>query len=212
MEEFNFNEFNKIRKLFLSRNKENDHTVLLGSNNILISAPHGVRQMRLGKPKLPETGSIATALYLQNKTNSFLIAKTKFNNDDANFDQNSSYRDTIRELVKKYNIKYLIDFHGLAPHWGCHINLGTNLGTNTHSNINILNDLNQSLINNGFIVSIDFPYKGGENTISGSFSQELNIWTIQIEIRCDISNLKDNFNQNYTLLKVLENWLNSIGN
>lgn len=69
-------------------------------------------------------GSLATALYLQKETNSFLIAKTKNNNDDANFDEKSEYKDTIYSLIETKGIKYVIDFHGLAAKRDCDINLG----------------------------------------------------------------------------------------
>ena len=103
---FSFKSLHENRKWFIRANKNNDHVVLLGSNNILISAPHGVSQIRLGKLKVAEIGALATALQIKNSTDCFFIAKTANNNDDANFDEHSAYKNSIRQLIKNNNIKY----------------------------------------------------------------------------------------------------------
>ena len=130
MKNLSFNKLHNDRKKFIAINKNKDHILLIGTGNILISAPHGVSQVRLGKYKHSEIGSLTTALYLQNECNYPLIAKTKNNNDDANFDINSKYKDSIKKLIQENNIKYLIDLHGLASHRDCDINLGTHIGKN----------------------------------------------------------------------------------
>ena len=76
MKNLTFNKFVTTRKNFLIKNKNADHVIIKGNNNILISAPHGVPQIRLGKLKFQEIGSLSSALYLQEQTNCFLIAKT----------------------------------------------------------------------------------------------------------------------------------------
>ena len=63
------------RKNFLEVNKSKDNVLINGNNNILLSAPHGVSQVRLGKPKHSEIGSLTTALFLQKYSNCFLIAR-----------------------------------------------------------------------------------------------------------------------------------------
>jgi len=211
MEKLTFNKFNDYRKAFLSENKNLDHVIIEGANNILISAPHGVQQVRLGKYKAPEIGALATALFLQNQTNSFLIAKTKCNNDDVNFDDNSAYKENIKKLIKKHNIKYILDFHGLASFRDCDINLGIHLGENIKNNVELFNSLNGLLEKNGFKVSIDQPFMAGAKTISGSMANEFkDIWTIQIEINCNISNKKNYFASNKKLLQTLTHWIQSI--
>ena len=77
MKRLTFNLLHKKRKKFLSKYNDQDHAVCLGEGNVLISAPHGVSQLRLGMLKLSEIGSLATALYLHEKNNCHLIAKTK---------------------------------------------------------------------------------------------------------------------------------------
>ena len=48
--------------------------------------------------------------------------------------------------------------------------------------------INNSLINNGFVVNIDNPSCGRHPTISADFVRRHNIFTLQIEINCAITN------------------------
>ena len=211
MKKITFEKLVAERDFFLNDNANLDHVVITGNNKILISAPHGVEQTRNGKSKVYEPGSVTTGLYLQKQTGSFFIAKTKNNNDDANYDEQSSYKDSIKDLIRADKIKYIIDLHGLAETRECEINLGISGGKNVSNNIELFNDLNTSLMASGFNVLIDEPFSGGDKTISGSLKNEFfDIWTIQIEIRCDITNKKENFEHYKTLLKVLENWMGKI--
>ena len=211
MKNITFNKLNKSRRIFLKLNGNKDHVILEGSNNILISAPHGVSQVRLGKHKAQEIGSLSTALYLSKQTKCFLIAKTKNNNDDANFDDNSQYKNSIKKLITENNIKYILDFHGLASHRDCDINLGIHLGKNIENNIELFNKLNNELKSNNFKVSIDQPFMAGAKTISGTMVNEYNnIWAIQIEINCAITNKNENFEKYSKLLNILETWIKSI--
>lgn len=209
----NFNSLHTIRRKFVEENKNNDHVVGLGKNNILISAPHGVSQVRLGKHKFSEIGSLATLLYLKNHTKCFTISKTKNNNDDANFDEISPYKSSIQKLIDKYNIKYVIDIHGLAKNRQCDVNLGTHLGENIKNNLEIFEKLYQNLTDNDFTVCIDQPFMGGANTIAGSVvKNNSKLWSLQIEINCSITNQKENFAKYKLLLEILSGWLNSINN
>ncbi len=210
MNNLSFSKLHNDRKKLIEVNKYKDHILIVGDKNILISAPHGVSQVRLGKYKHCEIGSLATALYLQSETNCHLIAKTKNNNDDANFDENSKYKDSIKKLIQEKNIQYLIDIHGLAANRDCDINLGTHIGKNIKNNLDLFNKLNNLLINNGFNVSIDQPFMAGKQTISGSINNEFNIWTLQVEINCAITNKKENFERYKKLLTILNNWINTI--
>jgi hypothetical protein len=170
-----------------------------------------VSQVRLGKLKVAEIGALSTALLLKDLTNCHLIAKTKNNNDDANFDEKSRYKDSIKKLIKTQNIKYIIDVHGLAAHRKCDINLGIHLGNNIASDINAFNLLNKLFIDNDFTVSVDQPFMAGSRTISGGIKNEFpNIWTLQIEINCGITNKEQNFNKFKKLIDIIKKWINEI--
>ena len=211
MDTFNFKKLHDVRRKFVQENAKRDHVVLNGEKNVLISAPHGVSQVRLGMLKFKEIGSLTTALYLQKSTNCFLIAKTKNNNDDANFDEHSNYRKELNRLVKKNNFKYLIDIHGLARSRECDVNLGINLGKNIETNLHIFETLKTMLENSGFIVSVDNPFRAGSRTIAGGTKAKFpKTWTIQIEINSSITNYVENFEKYKKLLIVFKNWINSL--
>ena len=206
-----FKSIQKNRIDFIKKNSKNDHCVLNGSKNILLSSPHGVNQIRNGKIKVCEPGSLSTALFLQNQTDCFLIGKTKCNNDDANYDEKSEYKTEIERLIKENDIKYVLDFHGLSKKREMDVNLGTDGFNNTKIYPKALNNLIFQLQKEGFIVEIDTPFRGGEKTISG-FVQTLNakVFSLQIEINCAITNDYKNFNKYKKLLEILTNWINSL--
>jgi hypothetical protein len=210
MKNLSFNKLHSDRKKLIDANKHKDHILLVGNRDILISAPHGVSQVRLGKYKHCEIGSLTTAVYLQNETECHLIAKTKNNSDDANFDENSKYKTSIKKLIQEKDIKYLIDIHGLASNRDCDINLGTHIGQNIKNDLDLFNNLYNSLISNSFNVSIDQPFMAGQQTISGSINNEFNLWTLQVEINCAITNKKENFERYKKLLTILTNWIKTI--
>lgn len=207
-------EFRKLhneRKKFLNENRELDFVLKEGENRVLFSAPHGVSQTRLGKAKFQEKGSLATALYLSKRKKTYLIAKTKNNFDDANFDLVSPYKDEIDRLATKGKIDFVLDIHGLATHRNCDTNLGTNFEQNTEVNKNLLNYLIELLRSGGFSVSCDTPFKSGGTTIAGYTKQRhKDLWTIQIEINCSITNKKENFERWKNLLAILEKFVDKL--
>lgn len=203
---FSFDEFQNIRKNLLKENTAN-HIYFQTNSSVLISAPHGVTQLRLGKIKHAELGTIPTAVIMANATNANLIIKTKNNNDDANFDNDCEYRVRIDEAIRTQNIKYLIDFHGLAKHRTCDINIGINFGQNISKNIQMFNSLKNALESDDFIISIDEPFDAGPRTISGYFAKKYGIWSVQIEINCSITNERKNIIKCNKLLNTLIDWL-----
>ena len=109
MEKTSFKSLHKNRILFIEKNKNKDHAIISGINNFLISAPHGVSQVRLGKLKHSEIGSLTTALQLQKDNDCYLIAKTKNNSDDIYQLEKrlpKSYKQSIPELY--HQIKRLL--------------------------------------------------------------------------------------------------------
>ena len=206
-----FTKIHANRINFIKNNQTDDFYYNSGSNEIMISAPHGVSQVRLGKNKIAEKGALAAALYLKEKHDCYFIAKTKNNFDDANFDLDCPYKKKVSEVFSEGNVKYLLDFHGLAAHRECDVNLGTHLGNNIETDPEIFDSLVNKLTSKNFIVSIDQPYMGGKSTVSGYIKDmHRNSWTIQIEIKCSISNNKENFDKFQKLLDVFSEWIEEI--
>lgn len=204
-------EIQQKRKAFQKQNENKSHTFLFGTGNVMISSPHGVNQVRLGRPKRAELGSIAVALYLQKRTNCHLIAKTKNCFDDANFDEHSVYKTELEEFIKENHIKFLIDIHGLRATRECDINFGTHLGKNISTNPTLFDELNNSLTHQGFVTWIDQPFMAGGNTISHSMKRAVpSLWTIQIEINYKLTNLSQNSEKLEKILTTLTNWIKKL--
>lgn len=208
MKDFNFNNTKLIRKKILNENKNVDSCFIQGNNNILISVPHGVSQTRLGKYKVAEIGTIPTGIILGKNTLSHVLIKTQNNFDDANFDVDCNYRKRLKEIIKTYNIKYVIDIHGLAKWRDYDINFGTNLCNNIENDVKLYNKLLE-MLSSKFKVKTDYPFMGSGNTISSCVKKDFDIWTLQVEINCNITNYSENIEKYKTLLEILTAWLKS---
>jgi len=203
-----FYEFNKLRKALLNEYAETDHAFFETDSSILISAPHGVSQIRLGQFKRAEIGTIPLAMLIAKNTNANIIIKTQNNDDDANFYDESSYRKKIDEIIKSKHIKYLIDFHGMRKSRPCDVNLGVNFGQNIKQDIKLFDSLAAALKKSGFSVQIDQPFCAGPKTIAGSFAKKYNIWAIQLEVNCAITNEPANNQKCNLLINTIIDWLN----
>lgn len=209
MQKFSFYKARYIRKRILDKYGDEDHVYFKGVNNVLISAPHGVSQTRLGKYKVPELGTIPLAILLQGETLSHVIIKTKNNFDDANFDEESAYKRKIEKLVGKQNIKYIIDIHGLAASRDIDVNLGVNMGENIKNSPKSFDRL-VSLLSPHFKVAVDQPFMASHNTISSYFARTMGLFTIQIEVNCSLTNKPENIDRFNQLVEVLSLWISEL--
>ena len=153
---------------------------------------------------------MAFGYYLAKELRSHLIVKTKNNCDDVNFDEKSEYRDKIKYLISAVGVKYIVDIHGMKKSRDCDINLGINLGSNIKADVCLYDKLQNKLKNAGFIVSVDEPFKASSRTIAGYFAKEYDVWTIQIEINCGITNESKNNEKANLLLNTLVDVLKKI--
>ena len=200
------------RRRFLAENADCDFTIISESNSkVVLSVPHGVEQVRLGKSKARELGSITTALYLQKVCNCSLIAKTKCNNDDVNFDEKSAYKDSLANLIEDNDIEFLIDLHSLSSKRDMDINLGLHLGYNIKDYEGVFDYLHKELLKNNFTVSIDAPFMASGNTVCNSMKKKFeNLFAIQIEINSKITKQEGNFDRNCLLISIMGKWIKLI--
>lgn len=208
---FTFYQFNNIRKDIL-RDCKASYICKHGNNKVIVSAPHGVSQVRLGKLKVAELGTIPVAYLISEATDSTVILKTQNVNDDANFDNISDYKNEIYKIIEERNCKYIFDIHGMSKSRKYDINLGINFGQNINSNIDLFNKIINMLEEQNFSISIDQPFSAGPQTISGSCAKKYNIFTIQIEINCDITNNPQNIKRCNKLVSTLIKIINDIPN
>lgn len=168
--------------------------ILAGTNNsfefekgsftdVIISAPHAVAQTREGKTKNPEPYSGIIAKLLNKYYGYTILYKSKNCNDDANYDENSPYKDFLYEKCKEFKPLIVLDLHGLSKKRDCQINLGTNYGATLRDDTEILNELIFNLkkfhITN---IATDHPFFASGNTIASSVAQNVKTKAIQIEI------------------------------
>ena len=200
------------RRRFLSENAEHDYTIISEpSSKVVLSVPHAVEQVRLGKHKGREIGSITTALYLQKASHCSLIAKTKNNNDDANFDEFSPYKDALEEYIRRNDIEFLIDIHSLSSKRDMDINLGLHLGYNIKDYEGVFDYLHKELLKNKFTVSIDAPFMASGNTVCNSMKKKFdNLFALQIEINSKITKQEANFDRHCLLISIMEKWIKLI--
>lgn len=171
--------------------------------------PHGIVQTRLEKQKGAEIGTIPMGRLVAENTDSHIIIKTKNNYDDANFDNNLPYRDTIDEIIKKHKIKYLIDFHGLSRKCPFDINLGTRIGKNINASPRALEKLLRFLAPE-FTLGLDQPFMATSRTISGHYADKYNIFTLQVEINCGLTNTYKTIDKFNRLVQIFSEWINSL--
>lgn len=169
---------------FLLESHETHHLLEKGTIPIIVSAPHSVEQTRDGKRKYGEYQTGVLAQLLRENIDCSCIYKTKNNNDDANFDDKSDYKDELIKFIKINSINYLIDLHQLAPFRKELIDIGTGKGRNLLGRLDIAESVKRLFQNNGFSdVSIDDPFDAAyPYTISSYVSRTCNIPCIQIEI------------------------------
>lgn len=89
---------------------EEKYRVISGGNNVLLSAPHSVNQIRDDDVRDAEKYTGALVRYLCNSTSSYGIFEI-FTHADPNNDIESDYKNAVINLINTYNIKLLIDVH-----------------------------------------------------------------------------------------------------
>ena len=191
---------------FISQEERPSFRLLEGQGQVLISAPHSVEQTRKGKIKYGEYQTGILAGLLHDKLDCPIIVKTHNCHDDANFDEQSPYKESLCQYVIDNGIKYVIDLHQLAPQRTENIDLGTGHG----KNIKVAPFLS-------YVVKTHFESRGIEKitidklfdasypfTVSSFIANKCNIACIQIEINSRLVCDKYEDFCFFTLLEVLE--------
>ncbi len=151
--------------------------------DILISAPHAANQTREGKIKYSERFTGVIAKILHKYYGYSIIYKTKNCGDDANYDEESSYKDFLFKKCKEFKPLIVLDLHGLSKNRAAQINIGTNFGNSVFQDNEIItcliNCFKKFKIMN---IVIDHPFSAGARTITGSVSEKVGTKAIQIEM------------------------------
>ncbi len=199
------NEQEKFEKL---KTSGENFVVLEGAKKILISAPHSVEQIRNGKIKYAEPETALIALHL-NELGYPCFIKTKNENDDANFDSKSKYRDSLINYCLKNDIKFVLDLHQLSDKREMDFCLGT--GGKTHKNLlenlKIIDIFKFYFEKENYVFKINDPFDAdAPNTVSTNCAKN-QIPSVLLEMNCRVvskfcggQNLQD-------VMKIIENIL-----
>lgn len=170
----------KIRK----ERKEESFKIIRGNIPIILSAPHAVRQLRENKIKSAEGETGAIIQMLAKETGCYAIYKTYNNDDDANYDLNSKYKEKLSEIVETEKIKLLIDIHGAKNEHDFNIEICTDDGKNINYNNELVYTLKKCFENEKIDkITENTIFKANSiRTISKYIHEKTNIPCIQLEI------------------------------
>ena len=174
-EHYKANDYNGTSQLYKKRNFR---------GNVMLSAPHAVNQLRKGSIKYAEAYTGSMTEYLSDTHLICSITKTLNENDDANFDDTSKYRDEAVKLIKENGIKFLIDIHGASESRDFDIEIGTARGRNIN--------YNDEIVDMFFTLAREYDYSkinvdelftaSNKNTVSSYVNEKTGIYSIQLEI------------------------------
>ena len=165
-----------------------------GKGKIIISAPHSVSQTRNGMLKFSEPHTGVLAKMMHDQLGCPIIYKLANLNDDANYDEQSDYKDALLDYIVNNNIKFVLDLHQLAPSREELLNIGT-AGYKNVKNKFIVEMMQQQFEKHNLQgVTIDTPFTGGyPHTISAFVARNSNAQSVQLEINSKL--VIDTFDQ-----------------
>lgn len=155
-----------------------------GSASVMISAPHSVSQWRDGRVKCAENSTGALALLANEHLGCPVIFKTVNAHDDANYDEESPYRDALAAYIVNHDVQVLLDLHQLSRERPMDVCVGTGRGRNYAGHPELVDVVVKAF--RAVVVgevTIDDPFAAeGPRTISRSISERCGIPCFQIEI------------------------------
>lgn len=166
-----------------SPKKTNPFRYFPGNAPVLVSAPHSVRHMRQKKIKPSDEFTGSMAYVLNTLTGCHSLAVARLYGGDPNFDDECIYKDTVREICLKNDIKVVVDLHGASREHGFDIDIGTTGGASLLGQGSYLNLLKEYLSEFGITAISENQFTmSGQNTITRFTSEVLNLPAMQLEI------------------------------
>lgn len=183
-------------------------------SNVMLSAPHSVNQIRKGNIKYAEVYTGSMTEYLSENLSVCSIIKTLNDNDDANFDDNSKYRNEAVKLVERNEIKFLIDIHGASESRDFDIEIGTARGKNINYNDDIVEICLKLAKEYGFLnVNVDDLFTASnKNTVSRYVNEKTGIYAIQLEINKKYRSPHTNYKDFENMLQFISHLITTISN
>lgn len=158
-----------------------------GQCPVMLSAPHAVEHTRNGQLRYPEPQTAYLSRKLHESLDCPYICKTENQEDDANYDRHSPYKETLVEYIRAHDIKLLIDLHqmaGFRPEQIC-------LGTGRYVNVNdgeLVEYCKQAFEAQGITnVTVDRPFAASyPYTVSSYIHNKCGVPALQIEINSNL--------------------------
>lgn len=183
-----------------------DFAFLQGNLPVIFSAPHNVEQVRDGMFKYAEPGTGVLAHFLYETTGSSAIIKTSNNSDDANYDENSPYKQFLIEHINNNNYTFLIDLHQMSPQREQDVIIGSGKGQNIQGYDTLADDMAELLINEGLsniVVDEIFPALG-PNRVTTTIHENTALPSIQLEMNTKYLDPKNSSFNPEPIMRALE--------
>jgi hypothetical protein len=180
----------------------NDLKVIKGAEPILFTAPHAVKHHRLLVDKYwrvaeEHTAEIAQKLALA--MNAFALFPMSDLQYDPNTDveRNNPFKKEIRRLVSEYNIKYVIDIHGLHEKYNYDFAIfyTVRYGKSKRLAECLAGKLNDGVLKNSLTHIFSTPKIGMNCPIYEFVAVELGTSAVQVEVAQYIRNDNDLINE-----------------
>lgn len=173
------------------------HRILKGTVPIMFSAPHAVEQVRKGRVKWSESHTAVLAELLHERADAHAIIKMRNLQDDANYDEQSSFRDDLIQYIQKSNVKLLIDLHIMRESNEHTIEMASGKGKNIQQNWELIEKIAKLGTQFGLekiVTDINFfalnPY-----CIAAHIGESCSIPAIQLEINWGMLKKEKGFKQ-----------------
>lgn len=171
-------------KYFTMPNHPDSFELLSGKGPVMLSAPHAVVQTRNGRIKQAERYTGMLCRLIHQHTGCSCIYKARHMQDDANYDEQSPYRDALCAYIKQHPVSYLLDLHQLAPSRSMDLCIGTGHGSNLCGCDKAPEVIIKAFAARGFEhITVDDPFSAsGKHTVSASVAAACGITTVQLEL------------------------------
>jgi hypothetical protein len=158
--------------------------ILNGTGTVMFSAPHAVIQTRNGANKAAERYSGILCKLLNEEYKHPVIYKTRYLQDDANYDTVSDFRDALCRYVSKNKIRFVIDLHQLNPKRRMDVCIGTGYGKNIAGHEELVGVIRDCFAAHGIKnVTVDDPYPAQDpNTVCSTVAGCCSVPAIQLKI------------------------------
>jgi hypothetical protein len=182
IEEIREIEFERIK---YDQESEQYFDIQEGNIPILISAPHGARHFRKDKWKEEDEYTSSIAIKLGQATGAHVIYVKNKTVEDPNYIRKSRYKDSVGDIIKRCQIRFLLDIHGANKNKPFKICVGTRYDEEEKSSCPTFKNLiEKSLVDFQEPPVFNRPYYRAtkKETITSFARRECGIESAQIEI------------------------------